>query len=105
MGMPAIATPSMPNPFSTRFVRPDQSVYRFAPGENVNSVTSRVFAQLSSRGTAAIIGPHGTGKSTLLHTLVPRLEPLFSAVDWIRLSSATDAVAELRQRQRELQTH
>lgn len=105
MAMPKVANaPSTPNPFSTRFVRPDQTAYRFAQGENLHSFTTRLLAQLSSRGTAAIIGPHGTGKSTLLHTLLPRLEQVFSAVHWIRLDSATDAVAELRQRQREFRS-
>jgi hypothetical protein len=96
---PLAATPV--NPFSTRFVRPDCTSYCFADGEDADAVAAATITQLTCRGTAAIIGPHGTGKSTLLHTLVQRLSDVFPRVQWIRLSSASDAARELRQWQRE----
>lgn len=58
------------NPFSSRFVRPGAIPFQFPPGENAVSLVARL-AGLGWR--AAIIGPHGTGKSTLLASLLPEL--------------------------------
>jgi hypothetical protein len=100
--VPAAASEtSPPNPFSTRFVRPDQSTFRFSEGKTAQSVAARLSELLMRRGTAAIIGPHGTGKSTLVHTLIAQLEHAFASVDRIQLSSAIDCRAELQQWQRE----
>jgi ABC-type dipeptide/oligopeptide/nickel transport system ATPase subunit len=89
------------NPFSTRFVRPDGMTYRFAAGQDAGAVADATIAQLTRRGTAAIIGPHGTGKSTLLHTLAPQLGAVFPRVEWIRLSATSNAVQQLWQWRRE----
>lgn len=100
--MPTVSTASPPaNPFSTRFVRPDRTDYRFADGQDADTVAAAVIAKLTRCGTAAIIGPHGTGKSTLLHALIQRLNNVFPQVQVIRLSSAGDASQELRRWQRE----
>jgi hypothetical protein len=58
------------NPFSTRFVRPGAIAYLFAPGTSAVELVAR-FAACGWRGQ--IIGPHGSGKSTLVASLA---EPL-----------------------------
>ncbi len=70
--------------------------YRFPAGEDAEAVAARLIGQLLRCGTAAIVGPHGTGKSTLLHTLLPLLKPVFPELDRIQLNSATDCLAALR---------
>jgi hypothetical protein len=85
------------NPFSTRFVRPDQTLYRFAGDDDAEAVANRLTELLLRRGVAAIVGPHGTGKSTLVHTLLPMVRSVFSDVHRIQFSSASDNAAVLRQ--------
>lgn len=59
------------NPFSTRYVRPGALPFQFRPGESVE----RLAAALATQGwRGQIVGTHGTGKSTLLATLLPCLE-------------------------------
>jgi hypothetical protein len=59
------------NPFSTRHVRPGAIPYFFPADVGVAALVER----LQSAGwRGQIIGPHGTGKSTLLATLLPELE-------------------------------
>lgn len=62
--------PIADNPFSVRHVRPGAVPYVFPPGLDVAALATR-FAALGGR--AAIVGPHGTGKSTLLAALLPAL--------------------------------
>lgn len=64
--------PSSPseNPFSSRFVRPGAVPFLFPPGESVAAIVAR-FAAADRRG--AIVGPHGSGKSTLVEALLPQL--------------------------------
>jgi len=59
------------NPFSTRCVRPGAIEFRFEAGVEARQLVERLAAQ---QWRGQIIGPHGTGKSTLLRTLVPWLE-------------------------------
>jgi hypothetical protein len=58
------------NPFATRFVRPGSVPYLFGDGQNARSVV-RALKQCGWRG--AIVGPHGSGKTTSLYTLLPEL--------------------------------
>lgn len=58
------------NPFATRWVRPGAIEYRFEGSESIDSLIHQL-RQNAWRG--AIIGPHGTGKSTLVQTLLPAL--------------------------------
>jgi hypothetical protein len=58
------------NPFATRRVRPGVIPWIGENKHSLDSIVSRWESQRSRIG--AIIGPHGTGKSTLLIHLVPR---------------------------------
>lgn len=62
------ASPPQANPFCTRCVRPGALPFLFPPGENVESLLHRLQA---NGWWGEIIGEHGTGKSTLLATLLP----------------------------------
>lgn len=61
------------NPFSTRFIRPGAIEYVFPPGITADTLAAEL-QQHQWRG--AIIGPHGSGKSSLLEALRPALERL-----------------------------
>lgn len=65
------ATSDVPaNPFSTRYVRPGAVPYVFDDEQNAASLLER----LSQLGWCAqIVGPHGSGKSTLVAHLVEQL--------------------------------
>lgn len=58
------------NPFATRFIRPGALTYLFSPDESAESLVERL-RQNGWRGE--IIGPHGSGKSSLLAKLIPQL--------------------------------
>jgi len=62
--------------------------YRFAGVADESAVLQRLVAQLQANRVAAIIGPHGTGKTTLLQHLVDPLQYHFGAIGSVRLSSA-----------------
>ena len=65
--MPAISPHAfLNNPFSTRHIRPGAIDYIFAEGNSAQLLVERLRQQ---RWRGQIIGPHGTGKSTLLATL------------------------------------
>jgi hypothetical protein len=58
------------NPFATRSVRPGVLEYRFANSETGNDLVD----SLRRHGWCGeIVGPHGSGKSTLIETLIPLL--------------------------------
>jgi len=58
------------NPFATRFIAPGALAFLFPAGESAESVVQR----LKKNGWwGQIIGPHGSGKSTLIATLGPAL--------------------------------
>jgi ABC-type hemin transport system ATPase subunit len=59
------------NPFATRHIRPGALAYLFPPGESAQAVVDRLRA---SGWRGQIIGPHGSGKSTLMAAIVPALE-------------------------------
>ncbi len=59
------------NPFSTRHIRPGAIPYFFPPGVGAATLVE----QLRFAGWwGQIVGPHGTGKSTLLAALLPEAE-------------------------------
>jgi hypothetical protein len=55
------------NPFSSRFIQPGAIEYEFFGRDSIQSLSDRFLALRSRRGM--IVGPHGTGKSTLLDGL------------------------------------
>lgn len=59
------------NPFATRFTRPGGVEYLFPAGVAAESVVATL---RTNQWQGEIIGPHGTGKSTLLALLVPELQ-------------------------------
>lgn len=61
----------MSNPFATRFIRPGAIEFLFSGDESISGLISQL---ASNRWRGQIIGPHGTGKSTLLAAMVPALE-------------------------------
>jgi ABC-type cobalamin/Fe3+-siderophores transport system ATPase subunit len=63
--------PHQPNPFSTRFIRPGAIPFHFNNDQNAHSLIAKL---QSNHWQGEIIGPHGTGKSTLLEALIPELE-------------------------------
>ncbi|MCO8120924.1 ATP-binding protein [Stieleria sp. TO1_6] len=79
------------NPFSTKCVAPSQVVYRFTHGASgtsphtVDSHLEAVLAQLRTAKRGLILGPHGTGKSTLLHTFLPKLQRSYPKVAFHQL--------------------
>ena len=59
------------NPFSTSRVRPGAIAFRFGDkGDNVERLVERF---MSEKRIGQIVGPHGTGKSTLLEAIRDRL--------------------------------
>jgi len=85
------------NPFSTRFVRPDQMDYRFAPEIDPETFAQSLLDRFEKQSALAVIGPHGTGKTTLLHFLLARFqaarpEANFDAVDHVRLNSSSKPI-------------
>jgi hypothetical protein len=59
------------NPFATRWTRPGAIPFDFGGRCSVDELVRRL-ANCDWRG--AIVGPHGSGKSTLVRTLIPALE-------------------------------
>jgi hypothetical protein len=61
---------TLSNPFATRFVRPRSVAYLFGAGHDARSLVQEL-KKCGWRG--AIVGPHGSGKTTLVHTLLPEI--------------------------------
>lgn len=59
-----------PNPFATRFVKPGALEFRSTSAVNVDELEERWRRHLKQ---ASIVGPHGCGKSTLIHELTRRV--------------------------------
>ncbi len=62
---------SSPNPFATRFTQPGAIPYQFPPDVSLESLATKFFFQ--HHGRAAIVGPHGSGKTSLLYAITPYL--------------------------------
>lgn len=72
------------NPFATRWVRPGAIPYLFPPGESLPVLVERLEA---SAWRGEIIGPHGSGKSTLVAHLAPALATCGRNVSWYPVGS------------------
>ena len=59
------------NPFSTRYVRPGALRYEFPPGIDAGTLVGRIE---KNQWWGQIVGPHGSGKTTLIETLIPELQ-------------------------------
>ena len=59
------------NPFSTRYTCPSAVDYLFPVGTDTGQVVDKLH---DAAWWGQIIGPHGSGKSTMLNTLVPALK-------------------------------
>ncbi len=79
------------NPFSSCNVRSDHNEYRFAISDEQHAHARECLLRdvsecLKSKQRIAIVGPHGTGKSTLLSNLRPMLESQFGYIQWLKLT-------------------
>jgi hypothetical protein len=82
LGVPPASADRIVNPFATRCVRPGALPYCFPDGGNAE----QLIEQLKVNGwRGAIVGPHGTGKSTLLAELRPHIERAGWRVEMIAL--------------------
>jgi hypothetical protein len=70
------------NPFATRYVRPGRIGYRFPAGQDSERLIERLRSQ---HWWGEIVGPHGSGKSTLVETLCAQLERVGRHAVMIRL--------------------
>ena len=83
-----------PNPFSTRFIQPGAISYECFDG-TVTELAERFLKLQSKRGS--IIGPHGSGKSTLVASLESRFEAYLpdSKIHPLRFSTDSSASQSL----------
>ncbi len=63
--------PFRENPFAARFLRPGVVPFLFPEGDSLDRLLQRLNRR---RWWGQIVGPHGTGKSTLLVQLIDRLQ-------------------------------
>lgn len=94
----AIGRATLNNPFNSRATRPGAIPYRYVSALNdvTNDVARRqtldaVLQVLRSRRFGQIVGPHGTGKSTLLFDWASELAIAFPGGQWIQLTRNTEA--------------
>lgn len=67
------------NPFATRWIRPDANPFVFPEGQTARGLAIQLARQ---HGWGQITGPHGTGKSTLLHALAPEFRAAGCDLVW-----------------------
>ena len=82
------------NPFSTRFVKPGAIDYVFMERDvNLDVLAKRLEA---SRWQGQIVGPHGSGKTTLAHALRRTLESLGQRTILVKVCDGWQARRELK---------
>jgi len=86
-----LTNPMHSNPFSTRFIQPGAIAYHRFDGGSVTQLATR-FLELPSK-RASIIGPHGSGKSTLVASLVHEFNRMLPDTRIHQLRFSTDQSA------------
>lgn len=83
------------NPFSTRFIQPGAIEYHRFDGGSVSELAQQLLSIPSKKG--AIIGPHGSGKSTLVANLIAELQSMLpeTKINALRFSSEQSPRAAL----------
>jgi hypothetical protein len=85
---PASYDPSS-NPFATRFTRPGALPYCFPSGESAAAIVAQLQAH---RWRGEVVGPHGSGKTSLLLTLIGPIEATGRRVEWFALHDGQRAL-------------
>lgn len=89
------------NPFSTRFIQPGAIPYQCFEGSTVSDLVERFFQLRTKRGS--IVGPHGSGKSTLVASIILvlgthrpeiKIHPLRFSTDQLASQSLKRSVAK-----------
>ncbi|MEC8474288.1 MAG: hypothetical protein VXZ38_06555 [Planctomycetota bacterium] len=109
-----LAAPLKSNPFATRYTRPGAITYQFSlesrsdlplfgaaclsPSEFASKAPSdadaalcEIIGRLKAHQGNLIVGPHGTGKTTLLHSLLDSLRCSYRRVDFLKLDGRCGA--------------
>lgn len=73
------------NPFSSAMISPQKNKYIFTCGEALETATERLLELLKRNLVASIVGDHGTGKTTLIYSLIPQLNSLGVTTSLLRL--------------------
>lgn len=84
------------NPFSAKYFQPGAIAYRFPNADAEHELLRCILEDRLPR--MAIVGPHGSGKSTLVAHLLasPALQERYPAPSHWRLSSSTARLARIR---------
>ncbi len=78
------------NPFATRHVAPGKIPYFFSSDRDADRIINRADA---AGWTGQIVGPHGSGKTTLVRHLVPQLQQRFSTIEFLIIRGVRDVQA------------
>ena len=83
------------NPFATRYFQPGAIRYEFFGQVTIDDLCQRILTVPSKR--ALIVGPHGSGKSTLIATLIEHFETSYpaQAIHSIRFSTDPSSRTQL----------
>ncbi|WP_442507091.1 ABC transporter ATP-binding protein [Novipirellula sp. SH528] len=73
------------NPFCTRIVRPGAIEYTFDQQGDLGDDVDGLLSRICNTRYHLIVGPHGSGKSTLIRELVSQIENRFSKIVEIQL--------------------
>ena len=76
-----------PNPFCTRFIRPDAITFCFDFYEDEQQDAQSLMDRIRGNRRSLIVGPHGTGKSTLLRFIINQLSADYRSIATVQLQS------------------
>ncbi|MEX2137841.1 MAG: hypothetical protein WD894_01165 [Pirellulales bacterium] len=89
------------NPFATRWTRPGAIPYQFADTMTIDDAVRRLN---EGEWRGAVVGPHGSGKSSLLVMLMPAIEAVGKHVVVVRLHDGQRRLPLSRQEFKQLGT-